>query len=173
MVASRRRRRRTRDNGEVAEVAGLLRTGPADDQLAGWPATCGCRPPGTAAPRRAAVPVRTARGLPFQVTATSIPTGRSRSWRHATASRPGSSRGSAAGRTPACVGCRPKFAINSVWCATVGLACDLLAWLALLALDGEPAKAEPKKIRYRLLHTAGRIVHGQRRRRLRIPETWP
>nr|WP_322778886.1 transposase [Frankia sp. Cas4] len=55
-----------------------------------------------------------------------------------------------------------KFAMNSVWCAAVGIACDLLAWLGLLALDGDLAKAEPKTIRYRLLHTAGRIIHGQR-----------
>jgi hypothetical protein len=66
-----------------------------------------------------------------------------------------------------------SFAVNSAWCATVALACDLLAWLALLTLDGNLAKAEPKTIRYRLLHTAGRIVYGQRKHRLRIPENWP
>jgi hypothetical protein len=53
------------------------------------------------------------------------------------------------------------------------LACDLLAWLRLLALSGELAKAEPKTLRYRLLHTAGRIIRGQRKRKIRIPETWP
>lgn len=53
------------------------------------------------------------------------------------------------------------------------LACDLLAWLRLLALSGDLARAEPKTLRYRLLHTAGRIVRGQRHRRLKIPETWP
>ncbi len=66
-----------------------------------------------------------------------------------------------------------KFVINSAWCVAVGLACDLLAWFVLLALDGESAKAELKRIRYTLLHTAGRIVRGQRRRTLRIPQTWP
>ena len=55
----------------------------------------------------------------------------------------------------------------------MSLACDLLAWLRLLALSGELASAEPKTLRYRLLHTAGRIVRGQRRRRLKIPEAWP
>ena len=35
------------------------------------------------------------------------------------------------------------------------------------------AKAEPKTLRYRLLHTAARIVRGQRKRTIRIPETWP
>lgn len=53
------------------------------------------------------------------------------------------------------------------------MACDLIAWLQLLTLDGDLAKAEPKRLRYRLLHTAARLVRGQRRRRLRIPPTWP
>ena len=33
--------------------------------------------------------------------------------------------------------------------------------------------AEPKKLRYRLLHIAARITHSGRRTRLRIAETWP
>jgi predicted Na+-dependent transporter len=43
----------------------------------------------------------------------------------------------------------------------------------LLALDGDLAKAEPKTLRYKILHTAGRIVKGQRRRHLKIPPSWP
>ena len=66
-----------------------------------------------------------------------------------------------------------EFAINAAWCQLTAMACDLIAWLQTLALDGELAKAEPKRLRYRLLHTAARLVHGQRRRRLRIPSTWP
>jgi len=65
------------------------------------------------------------------------------------------------------------YAINQAWCVAVSLAYDLLAWLRLLALSGDLAKAEPKTLRYRLPHTAGRIVRGQRRRRLKIPDTWP
>jgi hypothetical protein len=42
-----------------------------------------------------------------------------------------------------------------------------------LCLDGALAKAEPKTVRYRLLHTAARIVRGQRKHKIRIPETWP
>ena len=34
------------------------------------------------------------------------------------------------------------------------IACILLAWLKLLALDGDLAKAEPKTLRYRVLHAA-------------------
>jgi hypothetical protein len=63
--------------------------------------------------------------------------------------------------------------INRAWCLAATIACDLLCWLRLLCLQGPLAKAEPKTLRYRLLHTAARIVHGQRKRKIRIPETWP
>ena len=45
--------------------------------------------------------------------------------------------------------------------------------MRLLCLEGPLAKAEPKILRYRLLHTAARIVRGQRKRKIRIPATWP
>jgi hypothetical protein len=38
----------------------------------------------------------------------------------------------------------------------------------LLALDGDLARAEPKTLRYRVLHAAARPARGGRRRRLRI-----
>jgi hypothetical protein len=63
--------------------------------------------------------------------------------------------------------------INRAWCLAAGIACDLLCWLRLLCLDGPLARAEPKTLRYRILHTAARIVHGQRKRKIRIPKTWP
>jgi Transposase DDE domain group 1 len=66
-----------------------------------------------------------------------------------------------------------EFAINAAWCLAAAIAVDLIAWLQLLALDGDLATAEPKRLRYRLLHTAARLTRGQRRRRLRIPATWP
>jgi hypothetical protein len=53
------------------------------------------------------------------------------------------------------------------------IAAILLAWLRLLALDGDLARAEPKKLRYRVLHTAARLVRGGRRRRLKIQAAWP
>ena len=37
-------------------------------------------------------------------------------------------------------------------------AATLLAWLRLLALDGQLAKAEPKTPRYRILHAAARLT---------------
>jgi hypothetical protein len=66
-----------------------------------------------------------------------------------------------------------EFAINQAWCTTAAIAADLIAWLQLIGLDSELAAAEPKRLRYRVLHTAARLVRGQRRRRLRIPATWP
>ena len=47
----------------------------------------------------------------------------------------------------------------------------LLAWLKLLALDGDLARAEPKTLR--VLHAAARLVRGGRRRRLKIQASWP
>jgi hypothetical protein len=53
------------------------------------------------------------------------------------------------------------------------IACILLAWLRHLALDGKLAKAEPKTLRYRILHAAARLVRGGRRRTLKIAAAWP
>jgi hypothetical protein len=55
----------------------------------------------------------------------------------------------------------------------VAIAADLVAWLQLLALSGPLATAEPKALRYRLLHVPARLTHSARRRHLRIPATWP
>jgi hypothetical protein len=63
--------------------------------------------------------------------------------------------------------------INAAWCVAAMIATDLLCWFRLLCLDGPHADAEPKTLRYRLLHTAARIVRGQRKRKIRIPEAWP
>ena len=52
-------------------------------------------------------------------------------------------------------------------------AATLLAWLTLLALDGTLARAEPKTLRYRILHAAVRLTRSGRRRRLKIQASWP
>jgi len=66
-----------------------------------------------------------------------------------------------------------KFALNEVWLEIVGLAHDLLVWTQALLLDGELAKAEPKRLRYRLLHVAGRLAFSGRRGKLHLQDTWP
>jgi len=66
-----------------------------------------------------------------------------------------------------------SFAINTAWLAVVMLAVDLIAWTQHLLLHNDLAKAEPKTLRYRLLHVAARLTRGQRRCWLRIQRSWP
>ena len=66
-----------------------------------------------------------------------------------------------------------QFALNEVWLEIVMLAHDLLVWTQALVLDGELSKAEPKRIRYRLLHLAGRLAFSGRRAKLHLQDTWP
>ena len=65
------------------------------------------------------------------------------------------------------------FALNEVWLEIVMLAHDLLVWTQALVLDGKLAKAEPKRLRYRLFHVAGRLAFSGRRARLHLQDTWP
>jgi len=66
-----------------------------------------------------------------------------------------------------------QFAINAAWLELALVGIDLLAWTRVLLLDSTHALAEPKKLRYRLLHVAARIVRTARRVYLRIAQTWP
>lgn len=63
--------------------------------------------------------------------------------------------------------------MNKAWMSASLTAATPLAWLRLLALDGSLARAEPKTLRYRVLHAAARLTRGGRRRHLKIPATWP
>ena len=65
------------------------------------------------------------------------------------------------------------YAQNQIWCEIVALACELLSWMAMLALTGPARRWEPRRLRLRLLSVAGRIVRGGRRLRLRPAATWP
>ncbi len=65
------------------------------------------------------------------------------------------------------------FAHNRAWLELSLIAQDLLAWTKLICLEGELAKAEPKRLRHRLLHVAARIVRSGRRARLRLQADWP
>ena len=66
-----------------------------------------------------------------------------------------------------------EFAINQVWLQLALTAADLIAWTQTILLHGVLAKVEIKQLRYRLLHTAARIVRGQRKVRIRIDTSWP
>ena len=65
------------------------------------------------------------------------------------------------------------FAINQAWLTAALIAHDLLAWTRMICLNGCLSRAEPKTLRYRLLHAAGTIARTGRRTRLRIAEHWP
>ena len=65
------------------------------------------------------------------------------------------------------------FAQNQVWCEIVALACELLAWMQMIALAGPARRWEPKRLRLRVFTVAGRLVRGGRRLRLRLAERWP
>jgi hypothetical protein len=62
---------------------------------------------------------------------------------------------------------------NQVWLELVLAAQDLTCWTQALLLDGDLAVAEPKTLRYRLLHVAARIVRHARRVILRLQRSWP
>lgn len=193
--AGRPRRRRTADacadagcghspcwiiEAEVVELTGLLRT-PAGDKLAGWPA--GMR---MFARRERPHPgaqlslFEQADGWRYSLWVTNLPE-HTRGWRGQNAyidaahrvharveDRVRTGKDTGLSRFPS-----HSFAINSAWLHAALTAATLLSWLALLALDGPLAKAEPKTLRYRVLHTAARLTSSGRYRHLRIPRAWP
>jgi hypothetical protein len=65
------------------------------------------------------------------------------------------------------------FAANDAWLTLVMIAQTLVCWTQALCLSGELAVAEPATLRYRLWHTAGRLVRHRRRLILRLQRAWP
>jgi hypothetical protein len=170
-----------RQEAHVAELTGLLREGPDGDQLAGWPQ--GMR---VFARRERPHPgaqlslFEEAGGWRYSLWVTNLPA-TVRGWRgqlayidaahrvHARvedAIRTGKDTG--IGKFPS-----HDLALNAAWMTLSLTAATLLAWLRLLALDGGLARAEPKTLRYRILHAAARLARSGRRRRLKIAAAWP
>jgi hypothetical protein len=58
---------------------------------------------------------------------------------------------------------------NEIWARLAATALNLLAWARRLTLPGRLAHATPKTLRYKLLHTAGRLTNG----RLDLDRNWP
>lgn len=66
------------------------------------------------------------------------------------------------------------FTQNQIWLAIVMLACELTAWMQMLALHGHEARRwEPKRLRLRLFSIAGRITRTGRRTHLHVCATAP
>jgi hypothetical protein len=169
------------EEAHVTELTGLLREGPAGDQLRAWPK---------------AMRVFARRERPHPGAHLSLLEAAD-GWRYSlwVTNRPPHAKGwlgqsayiDAAHRVHARVedvirtgkdtglGHFPShdYKINQAWLDASMIACILLAWLKLLALDGDLARAEPKTLRYRILHAAARLIRGGRRRYLKIAATWP
>ena len=164
-----------RPDAQVAELTGLLRHSASGDRFAKRPADMRILVRRENPHPGAQLSLfEQHEGKRYQVTATSTPGGQVQflEARHRTQAR-----AEARIRCGKATGLRHlpsrNYQVNTAWCQAASIACDLLAWLRLLALDGDLARAEPKTLRYRILHAAGRIVRGQRRRYLRIPPSWP
>jgi hypothetical protein len=167
------------DEAAVVELTALLRHGPTGDQLATWPTDlriiCRREKPHPGAQLSLFEQID---GWRYQLLATNTPASGSTSSaqfleaRHRPHARVEDTvrcgKQTGLGHLPS-----TSIEINRAWCLAATIATDLLCWLRLLCLDGELAKAEPKTLRYRLLHTAARIVRGQRKRKIKIPQTWP
>lgn len=159
----------------VVELTGLLRTSVGGDELENWPADmrilCRRERPSTGAQLCA---LEEADGWRYQLVATNTP-GRqldfleARHRAHARVEdRVRTGKATGLDHLPS-----TSMEINIAWCVTAMIATDLLRWFALLCLTPTHRDTEPKTLRYRLLHTAARIVRGQRKRKIKIPETWP
>ena len=66
-----------------------------------------------------------------------------------------------------------SFVRNETWVACSLIAGALLAWSQMICFDGALAKAEPKTMRYRVLHVAAVLAHCQRGITMRLDKTWP
>jgi hypothetical protein len=169
------------EEAHVTELTGLLRAGPGGDQLAGWPKAMRVfarreRPhPGAQLSL-----FEEAGGWRYSLWVTNLPT-TTRGWRgqcaYIDAAHRVHARVEDVIRTAKDTGLghfpSHDYKMNQAWLDATMTAAILLSWLKLLALDGDLARAEPKTLRYRVLHTAARLVRGGRRRTLKIAATWP
>lgn len=163
------------DDAGVVELTGLLRASVGGDELGNWPADmriiCRRERPSSGAQLCA---LEEADGWRYQLVATNTG-GKQLAFLEA--------RHRAHARVEDFIRCgkatgldhlpSTSMEINRAWCVAATIAADLLSWLRLLCLDRTLVDAEPKTLRYRILHTAVRLVRGQRLRKIKIPETWP
>ena len=168
------------EEAHVTELTSLLREGPAGDQLAGWPAMRVFARRQRPHPGAQLTLFEAADGWQYSLWVTNRPAA-TRGWLGQSAYIDAAHRVHArvedAIRTGKDAGLdhfpSHDFAINAAWLTAAMTGQVLLAWLKLLALDSDLARAEPKTLRDRVLHGAARLARGGRRRRLKIQATWP
>lgn len=157
-------------DAQVIELTGLLRTGPGGDQLSGWPSDLR-----VFARRTPRVPGEQAQlgqdpNWRYGAFATNTTTGQVQHLdaRHRTQAhvedRIKELKACGGNRLPS-----TSYARNSAWLHLAAHATTVLAWLRLLALDGDLAPAEPKTLRFRLFSAPGKLVRHARKRVLKIP----
>lgn len=66
-----------------------------------------------------------------------------------------------------------SFDANAAWLELALAAHDITVWTQLLTLDGEHRACEPKRLRHRILHVAGKLTRHSRRVTLHLPAEWP
>jgi len=143
------------EEAHVTELTGLLREGPGGDQLAGWPTSMRVfarreRPH----PGAQLTLFEAEDGWRYTLWMTNLPAAL-RGWRanlayidaahrvHARVEdRIRTGKDTGIGHFPS-----QSLAINSAWLTASLIAATLLAWLRLIALDGDLARAEPKTLR--------------------------
>ncbi len=166
------------DKAQVADLTGLLRHSVAGgkaevDQLEGWPADL--RVIARRTPREPGEQAELGHDATWRygAFATNTPTGQIQ-WldaRHRTQAHVEDNitdtKACGAHRLPS-----KDYHRNSAWLQLATLAVSLLAWLRLIALDGDLAQAEPKTLRFRLQSAPARLVHHARNRILKIPPGW-
>ncbi len=64
------------------------------------------------------------------------------------------------------------FDANQAWLELILAAQDLIAYFQRVCLRGEAKEWDPKTLRYRLFHTAARVVRSGRRLILRLQRSW-
>jgi len=161
-----------RESAAVAELTGLLPTGMCADYPAGMRIIVRRERPHPGAQLHL---IEEADGWRFTCFATDTRTGQhawldARHRRHARVEdRIRCGKDTGLGRFPS-----RQFAINQAWLTCVLSAIDLIAWTQTILIHDQPAlaKAEPKTLRYRLLHVAARLVRGGRTLRLKIDRNW-
>jgi len=65
------------------------------------------------------------------------------------------------------------FEPNEAWLELVLTAHQLIVYSETLLFEGEHARYEPKRLRYRLLHVAGKLTRSARTLTLHLPADWP
>jgi hypothetical protein len=116
----------------------------------------------------------TSTGTAFSALSPTSPTRISRPWRPATAPTRSSRTASANSKSTGLSNLPfSAFAPNQAWLEAALVSHELTAWTQLLLFDGEHAVCEPKRLRYRLLHVAGRLTRHARQLTLHLPADWP